>query len=175
MFNILNMEKYQIVPAEIEDLPVILEIYEHARQFMRKTGNLTQWLGGFPPAELLLSDIEKQQLYVLRDGDEIYGVFALIMGEDPTYGYIEDGQWLSSEPYGTLHRVASAGKVHGFLSMAVAFSWKKIPHLRIDTHKDNHVMQKAIQKAGFQRCGIIYLLDGNPRIAYEKLQSDSPQ
>jgi RimJ/RimL family protein N-acetyltransferase len=46
---------------------------------------------------------------------------------------------------------------------------KQIAHIRIDTHHDNVVMQHVVQKAGFQRCGIIYIADGTPRIAYELL------
>ena len=155
--------------AKKEELPQIMQIYESARCFMRKNGNMTQWQGGFPPAELLLSDIEIGQLYVIKQKNEIIGVFALIFGEDPTYSYIEDGAWLSEEEYAVLHRVASDGMRKGILKTAVSFSFEKIPHLRIDTHQDNLPMQRAIQKNGFQRCGIIYLADGSPRIAFEKI------
>ena len=158
-----------VVKAKKEDLPQLMQIYESARRFMRKNGNLTQWQGGFPPAELLLSDIEIGQLYVIKQSDEIIGVFALIFGEDPTYSYIEDGAWLSSEEYAAIHRVASDGMQKGILETAVNFSWEKIRHLRIDTHQDNLPMQHAIQKNGFQKCGIIYLADGSPRIAFEKI------
>lgn len=41
--------------------------------------------------------------------------------------------------------------------------------MRIDTHADNHIMQHVIEKAGFQRCGIIFTDDGTPRIAYQKV------
>ena len=30
-------------------------------------------------------------------------------------------------------------------------------------------MQNAVKKEGFQRCGIIHVADGTPRIAYDKL------
>lgn len=42
-------------------------------------------------------------------------------------------------------------------------------NLRIDTHADNHTMQHLIQKHGFQKCGIVYVEDGTPRIAYQYL------
>ncbi len=35
--------------ATKKDLPIILDIYEHARDFMRKNGNETQWNNNFPP------------------------------------------------------------------------------------------------------------------------------
>ena len=103
---------------------------------------------------------------VVRKG-QIRGVFAFIPGIDPTYGYIE-GSWCSDAPYAAIHRVASDG-AGGILAEAVAFGWEKIQHLRIDTHADNWVMQRAIERAGFQKCGIIYLENGDPRIAYEKI------
>lgn len=167
------MEKTQIRLAKKEDLTQLLTIYEAARSFMRKSGNLTQWQGGYPPKELLLSDIEKQQLFVIERANKIVGVFALIMGEDPTYSYIENGAWISKDEYATIHRIASDGTGSGILKAAVSFAWEKIPHLRIDTHKDNLVMQRAILNCGFVKCGIIYLSDGSPRIAYEKISATS--
>ncbi len=71
---------------------------------------------------------------------------------------------------GTLHRVAGDGKAHGIFDAIAKFCEQKISHLRIDTHEDNKVMQHLIEKNGFQRCGIIYVEDGSPRIAYEKIK-----
>lgn len=34
--------------AAESDLPRILEIYDIARQFMRQSGNMTQWINGYP-------------------------------------------------------------------------------------------------------------------------------
>ena len=42
-------------------------------------------------------------------------------------------------------------------------------NLRIDTHEKNIPMQGCLAKNGFARCGIIYLEDGDPRIAYQKV------
>ena len=43
---------------------------------------------------------------------------------------------------------------------------KFISNIRIDTHHDNLVMQKVLNKHGFMKCGVIYLKNGNPRLAY---------
>ena len=154
--------------AKENDLPEILRIYEYARGFMARTGNPNQWTGGHPREELLRDDIAKRQLYVLEDETGLHGVFAFIIGDDPTYAVIEQGAWRSSAPYGTIHRIASDGQIHGFLQSAVDFCWQRIPHLRIDTHADNRVMQHLIVKCGFTQCGVIRLENGDPRIAYEK-------
>jgi RimJ/RimL family protein N-acetyltransferase len=41
-------------------------------------------------------------------------------------------------------------------------------NIRIDTHRDNQIMQHVILKQGFTYCGIIYLLSGDERLAYQK-------
>ena len=40
------------------------------------------------------------------------------------------------------------------------------PNIREDTHADNQIMQKLAEKNGFVKCGIIYVKNGTPRIAY---------
>ncbi len=155
--------------ATKQDLTVILNIYEYARDFMRKNGNPTQWNNNFPPKDLLIEDIEKKRLYVYEENHKVHGVFAFIIGNDSTYEYIEDGNWLSEELYGTIHRIASDGKIKGMLNKAVCYCEKQIQHLRIDTHPNNKIMQHLILKNGFSQRGIIYVDDGSPRIAYEKM------
>lgn len=163
----MNTMDYEIRKATARDLPVVLRLYANARRFMAENGNPNQWGKINPPRETLEADMEKGELYVACSGEDIKGVFAFILGGDPTYGYIE-GEWKCSSPYGTLHRVASDGS-GGILAAAVNFAWNVIPHLRIDTHRDNRPMQRAIQRAGFSYCGVIYLENGDPRLAYEKI------
>lgn len=160
----------RIVKAKMEDMPRILQIYEIARGFMRATGNPTQWADNFPPESLLAEDIRAGDLYTVVSDNAIHAVFALIMGEEPTYAEIEQGRWMSDAAYGTLHRIAGDGSVHGVFGEMLAFASQIISHLRIDTHENNKVMQHLIEKNGFWKCGIIYVADGSPRIAYEKWQ-----
>lgn len=157
----------EIRKARLEDLDRILEIYAYARTFMAETGNPTQWGDSYPQKELLLEDISRKQLYVMVEDGQIHGVFVFIIGEDPTYQIIEDGAWLNDAPYGTIHRIAGDGKKRGLLRLCVEYCKEQIDTLRIDTHHDNRIMQDAIEKNGFQRCGIIYSVDGSPRIAYQ--------
>jgi RimJ/RimL family protein N-acetyltransferase len=42
-------------------------------------------------------------------------------------------------------------------------------NIRIDTHRDNTIMQHLLSKYGFQYCGIIYLANGDERLAYQYL------
>lgn len=165
-------EEVKIEKAQNSDLPQLLELYAFAREFMKRTGNPNQWKDKTPRKEVLEANICAGQLYVFRNGERIVGAFALIIGKDPTYAVIEQGAWRSEREYGTLHRIAGNGTVHGLFRRIVAFSEQKIRHLRIDTHEDNRIMQHLIEQNGFQKCGIIYTDDGTARIAYEKLETD---
>lgn len=160
---------YQIRKAKMEDLSRILEIYAFARRFMAQTGNPNQWGTTHPEETQLRADIGYGDLYVVENKTGIHGVFAFFLGEDPTYSHIEKGAWHSQAPYGTIHRIASDGS-GGIVTAAVDYCSGVISHLRIDTHHDNRVMQHVLEKHGFQRCGIIYVSDGSPRIAYDRIQ-----
>ena len=78
------------------DLPQILKIYARARAVMKASGNPTQWGDNFPPQELLEEDIDSNRLFLYVVNGQIEAVFAFILGADPTYAAIEDGQWLGT-------------------------------------------------------------------------------
>lgn len=157
--------------AKKTDLDKLLEIYREAREFMKNSGNKTQWGDNKPSKETLEGDIENKNLYKVVDFDEIVGAFALIYGEDKTYLEI-DGKWLNDEPYATLHRVVSSGKARGIMSEIIKFSEEKYENLRIDTHKNNHKMLDKIRENGFTYCGVIKIDDGSPREAFQKISKN---
>ena len=143
--------RYCVRRAVMSDLDRIEEIYQYAREFMIEHGNPNQWGKNNPPTDQLLQDIQLGDLYVISDDSEIHGVFYFYIGEDPTYTQI-DGSWRSNKLYGTIHRIAGDGS-GGILKSAVEFARAKIDHIRIDTHEDNRIMQSAVAKQGFCRCG----------------------
>jgi len=153
--------------ATHNDIHRILEIYDSAKNFMHTHGNPNQWNGTYPDKDLLHTDVDNGHLYVMYDEkDRIYACFALIGGNDPTYAHI-DGKWHSTSPYGTIHRIAGDGTVHGIFSECTTFARQEYNHLRVDTHEDNKPMQKAVMRDGFKYAGIIYLANGEPRLAYD--------
>lgn len=161
------MNGFTVAKALDNDIERILEIYGYARDFMKKSGNPTQWRNGYPQRELIMRDIENECLYVVKKDDVIHGVFFFKSGEDPTYRVIEDGSWLSQDEYGVIHRVAGDGCEKGLFGAVFEYCTSIMPHLRIDTHADNKVMQHVVEKYGFKKCGTIYVEDGSSRIAYE--------
>lgn len=153
-----------------EDIPAINKIYNIARQFMRDNGNKKQWINGYPSEDLLKNDIKENNLYVCDENNSLCGVFAFILGEDPTYKVIENGNWHSDNTYGTIHRIASNGTVKGLAKQVFDFCLTKSDYLRIDTHEDNIPMQNTVTKYGFKKCGTIYVADGSPRVAFDYIK-----
>ena len=137
-----------------------MDIYATAREFMAAHGNPNQWgPTGWPPEPLVRNDIAHGKSYVCECDGKVVGVFYYDYGADiePTYAHIEDGEWLDDAPYGVVHRVASDGSVKGVGSACVSWAISQCGHLRIDTHGDNVVMQRLLEKLGFVHCGTIYV------------------
>lgn len=160
--------------SEAKDLERIMEIYAQARVFMAEHGNPKQWgQSNWPHRDVVEEDIRSGNGYVCVEGDRVIGAFYYIYGDDidPTYRQIEDGKWISDEPYGVVHRMAGDGSVKGIGAFCLNWAYEQCGHLRVDTHGDNTVMQSLLPKLGFEKCGVIYVLEDNdPRIAYEKIK-----
>lgn len=158
----------------LDDLPRLMEIYRQGREIMLSCGNLHQWLPGHPGEEMIRSDIGRGESYAVLDGETVVGAFALIFGSDPTYGTIYGGEWLDDKlPYATIHRLASTKDSKGVAQACFDWAWRQTRSLRVDTHEDNVIMRHCIKKAGFSYCGVIHLLNGDPRLAYQKIRTDS--
>lgn len=158
-----------IRPATHQDLACVAEIYDNARRFMRENGNPNQWGGKYPNEYDVEMGIENGTSYVLEDNGEIVATFYFkTHADDPTYRKIYAGEWKNQEPYAVIHRIAV--KYYGRRLVDFCFNecFKIMPNIKIDTHKDNIPMQKCLERAGFEYCGIIYLESGDERIAFQK-------
>ena len=164
-----NCLPYSVRPAVKAEVPRILELIAHSRSIMRTNGNYAQW-DGYPGADLIGSDIERGIGHAITSDGVIVGYFALLLEPEPTYAYIEDGLWLDdTTPYGTIHRLSCAPNVHGIARCAFAWSETRCASIRVDTHKNNHIMLHIIQGLGYSRCGVVYMRDGTPREAFQKM------
>ncbi len=162
-------ESFSIRLSSPSDIDCIMEVYDSAKYYMRTCGNFKQWIGGYPDKETILNDISRHCHYLAEDDEgNILMVFTFIIGEDPTYKIIENGAWLNDKPYGTIHRIASSGRQRGMLKASVRYCSQMIDNIRIDTHADNGPMQNALHRLNFSFCGIIYVADGSPRLAFQK-------
>ncbi len=157
--------------AKAEELFEIENIYSDARAFMRESGNSEQWKNSYPSRELIESDIKNGNLYVCEDvGGALLCVFYYKTGNDKTYEKITMGEWKNDFPYGVIHRIAVSKNSHGkgVAKAVFDYAFSLCGNLKIDTHKDNIPMQRALEKCGFSKCGIIYIESGEERIAYQK-------
>ncbi len=159
-----------IKKATLSDAEKTEKIYEDARAFMRKSGNLKQWNNGYPSKSDVEKDINDGTLYKVVEHGEILAVFCCMDKPEPTYEKIYDGKWKDDGEYRAVHRIAVSADCHGkgIAGVCFDFALSFCGSVRIDTHRDNIPMQKALLKNGFEYCGIIYLQNGDERLAYQK-------
>ena len=156
-----------IKKATRADLPIMQEIFKCAREYMKNTGNPTQWGTSGPPISHVELDISRGVSYIVYDDGNPVGTFSFTIGEEPTYKHI-DGAWLNDKPYGAMHRIASNGKAKGVFEFCYNFCLGFGVDIRIDTHENNSTMRHLIEKVGFTYCGIITVEDGTLRLAFQK-------
>ncbi|HAT4071606.1 GNAT family N-acetyltransferase [Clostridium perfringens] len=161
--------------ANISDLDKIVEIIELSKKYLKET-KVDQWQDGYPAKEDLRRDIESGNSYVLTNKDEIVATTVISLDGESTYNSIFNGEWITNEEYIVMHRVAVHDRYKGkgifkeLIKEAENLALNKgIFSIKIDTHRDNISMQKAVLKNDFKKCGIIYLEDGSERIAFEKV------
>ena len=160
----------QIRPAAEADIPAILDVMAAAKGIMRASGNAHQWAEGYPGPEHIRADIARDGAFVLEEAGAVAGYFAFLASPEPTYAKIYKGTWLDDTlPYHVIHRMASYPDVHHIFSDIMDFCLAIDRNIRIDTHRDNTIMQHNIVKHGFGYCGIIYLASGDERLAYQLL------
>lgn len=171
-----------------EELDTVMAIYGYAQQFMADNGNPNQWKKVHPPKEMIEQDIAEGKCYVGVEEEKIAAVFYFAIEEDPTYIKIVDGAWKNNRPYAVVHRVASAAcaydkatdtmpipgaiAVKGAAGHCLEWAAQQYDNIRMDTHRDNIPMQTLLNKCGFSYCGIIYLANGDERMAYQKVGYD---
>ena len=95
---------YKFRKADSEDLIQIWEILQQGIASRKKDGS-NQWQDGYPNAEVVQNDIDKEVGYVLTEGNSIIGYCAILINDEPEYANIE-GNWLTNEDFVVFLRVA---------------------------------------------------------------------
>lgn len=153
--------------ADAQDVLAVARIYDDARLLMRERG-IPQWQDGCPGLAEAEVDQELGKLYVCENAGDIVGSFTFAEGPDITYGIIEDGSWLSDEPYWVVHRFAASRPGAGVGHKMLEWAYADHDNVRIDTHELNIPMRRLLDRHGFILCGVIHLLNGAPRFAYQR-------
>ena len=160
-----------IRPATFQDLPAIMNVLDAGRAIMLASGNPNQWPAGYPTEAMVMADINSSVGRVMETDGVIVAYFACIPSPDPTYAVIEKGDWLDNdEPYYVVHRIAKLPTVHGVFQAMMGYLEKITDNIRMDTHRDNRIMQHNLAKYGFHYCGIIHIASGAERLAYQRLK-----
>jgi GNAT superfamily N-acetyltransferase len=161
--------------AEKKDIDRIMQIIADARESIGRLG-IDQWQYGYPTRDIVKEDIVLERGFVVENDGEICATFALMLHGEPTYKKIYCGAWIGDGEYIALHRIAieSKHRGQGIAERIVAFlseysNENGYSSVRVDTHDGNLPMRKMLEKNGFEYCGTIHLLDGQERVAYEKL------
>lgn len=160
--------------ATKKDIPEMMKLIHQAQSYFKRN-HIDQWQDGYPNEQQLLNDILKKHSYVLDNG-YIMGTMYFAVENDLTYEKI-DGQWKTDhQSYAVIHRIVIDENLKGqnlakemLLFAQHQCNKKNIQSIRIDTHQDNLSMQSFLNKNGFEYCGHIFLENGSPRIAFEKL------
>lgn len=154
--------------ANTNDMDAIMNIYCIAREFMQNSGNKNQWINGYPQKELISKNIQEFNHYVCICNNQISGTFYFKIEDDITYAKIYDGKWLNDKPYGVIHRLASNGLHKGIGHFCMEWCFEQHHNIRVDTHRENIVMQNILKKEGYLQCGTILIQNGTERIAFQK-------
>lgn len=159
------------------DVPAVMMIFRQAIESLRVRG-VDQWQNGYPNEDAIRRDIKNGISYVaclkVKRQELIVGTAAISFEPEPTYSSIYEGSWDSGEPYAVVHRIATAEEYKhcGVAAKLMEFARLScrnngVSWIRIDTHRDNLVMQKFLTKEGFVRRGSITLTDGSHRFGYD--------
>jgi len=166
---------YNIERTKQSDLIHVMAIF-HQAQAALKNMNVDQWQNGYPSKQIILSDIDEEISYIVKNNNQIIATAAIFVGNERTYDKIYAGEWITdNKPYCVIHRIAVRDDYKGrnIASHLINYAQhlaelNNAESIRVDTHRDNIPMQKMLNKNGFIYCGIIYLLDGKERFAFEK-------
>lgn len=159
----------QIRKAQQDDVQQMMVIVKQAQNDLKEM-NVDQWQNGYPNESVLHQDIDLNKAYV-AEKDHVLGLMVISYNDETTYNPLNT--WVKNT-YMVIHRFAVEKEVQrqgvaSYMIQQASLMAKELhmESIRIDTHEKNVRMRRFLEKSGFEERGIIYLKDGNPRIAYE--------
>jgi len=165
----------RFILAKEENLPGIMHVVGEAQTTMEEMG-IDQWQNGYPSEEVFLKDIAEGNAYIVWGHEHVIAVVSVFFNNEPTYKNVHNGQWLTDGEYVTIHRLAVEKRYRRlgisryiFKEVETMAVKMNIPSFRIDTDEGNLPMRQYLKKHKFKECGTIRLINGDERIAYEKI------
>lgn len=152
-----------------EDFTSIMSIYAYARSFMQETGNPNQWGNHFPPEELIHNRIRDKQLLSWKKTARCTArlpsssVRSDVSADRRRLLALRCAVW--HDPPGCLRR----NNPRIFLpDRRLLLGTDPAPARRYACGQSNHAASDP--ENGFERRGIIYVLNHSPRIAFERVK-----
>ncbi len=146
--------------ATSQDIETLLTITKACAKFMIQKG-IFQWNENYPNRNAFVHDIERNELYVLLETDEIVGCIVISTFMDEEYKSVS---W--DTPDGTniyIHRLAihpkAQGKGYAQFLMEFAENYaieNKYRSIRLDTFSKNARNQKFYELRGYKKLEDIY-------------------
>ena len=161
--------------AEINDLNDIMKmIHNCANDLISK--NIFQWNEKYPSRDIFLSDIEKKNLFILKNNSGIIGCIALSHEKDIEY---TDVKWLTKDDKNLyVHRLAVDPKFQkkgiGKLLMDFAEDYarnNKFISVRLDTFSKNERNNRFYKSRKYTKLDDVYFPNQSefPFHCYEKI------
>ncbi|CAM4138243.1 GNAT family N-acetyltransferase [Zobellia roscoffensis] len=146
--------------AKLTDIPELLMVTKACATAMINQG-IYQWNENYPSKQAFESDIERDELYILEEDNEIIGSIVLSTLMDEEYVPID---WLTpSDRNIYIHRLAVhpgfQGKGYAQNMMTFAENYARennFVSVRLDTFSQNKRNQRFYEARGFQRLGDIF-------------------
>ncbi|WP_029033114.1 GNAT family N-acetyltransferase [Salinimicrobium terrae] len=146
--------------AELKDLASIKSLTEACAVKMQEKG-IFQWNEHYPSMEKLQQDINKQELFLLEEREQLLGIIVLTPQMDEEYIPID---WLTESGNNLyVHRLATEpstwGSGNGQRLMDFAEDYAREQNydsLRLDTFSQNKRNQQFYARRDYQRLGNVY-------------------
>lgn len=146
--------------AKISEIPEIIRLTRACAKAMIAQ-NIYQWNEHYPSQEAFIKDVNREELYVLKEKKTIIGTIVISTFMDEEYVSIK---WLTPSINNYyIHRLAvhpdhqGKGYARKLMDYAEAFAKaKKAPSVRLDTFSQNRRNQRFYEARGYQRLGSIY-------------------
>ena len=160
-----------IRPVLENEYDLAYRFIEEARAYQREQGFL-QWTDKSPTLFDICKDIIEHRAYFITEDNRPFGYVCIRLDGDPIYDEIT--AW-AHKPYVAVHRVAISNEARGKGASRHLFRLVRelclahgIHAIRIDTHKDNVIMQHILEREGFLLRGMVHYAVGE-RLAYESI------
>ena len=170
----------EMIRAAERDLGELFDLYRHAADGMEARGIRHWHWGRYPNEDLIREDVQKGQLYILRDGGRIAAAAGAACGQEEEYGALS---WTCGVKPGSFHRIVVHPSLQGaglggrMLDEVLELLRRGgCDCVRCDTSENNLPALRFYEKHGFRRCGKLHW-EGNEgdNITFDRaLKQDAP-